>query len=114
MPARLTVEAGTASPTSCDLAPNIPFFLGRKRNSHVILRDEHASRQHAEIFFRENCWYLRDCGSINGTRVNGRRIRDTVVLEHGAQIGIGAVSLRFTADSLEATPPAGYKFSPDN
>lgn len=32
------------------------------------------SRRHAEIFYRDGAWYLRDCGSSNGTWLNGRRL----------------------------------------
>jgi two-component system, NtrC family, response regulator HydG len=110
MPARLTLETGTASPQSCELTSDRSFCLGRNRHSAIVLRDEHASRQHAELFYREDSWHLRDCGATNGTRLNGQRIRDTVALEHGDLITIGDIRLRFS-DANDATPPAGYKLN---
>lgn len=104
MPARIIVEAGEAFPSMCELTPDHSVCLGRNRRSNVILRDEHASRNHAEIFQREGLWCLRDCGTTNGTRLNGQPITNTVRLENGAEIRIGDVKLRFTVDGPDRQP----------
>ena len=97
MPARLIVEAGTASPPVCELNPEKVVSLGRNKLSHVILRDHHASRLHAQIFHKDLCWYLRNCGATNRTERNGKVItkKDTVVLENGARIVIGKIHFAF-------------------
>ncbi len=59
MPARIIVEAGEASPTMCELNPDHSICLGRNRRSNMILRDQHASRLHAEIFHQNGRWCLR-------------------------------------------------------
>ena len=68
MPARLIVEAGTASPPVCELNPEKVVSLGRNKLSHVILRDHHASRLHAQIFHKDLCWYLRNYGGYQPHR----------------------------------------------
>ncbi len=103
MPARLLVEAGDAAPSTVELKPDQPVSLGRNRHNHVILRGQHTSRQHAEIFFRSGRWYLRDCDTTNGTRLNGQRIRETVLLQHDAVITIGDARLRFILNQTEST-----------
>ena len=74
MPARLTVEAGPAQPAAVDLNGEGVVSLGRNRASTLVLQDQHASRFHAEVVPRDGRWFLRDCGTTNGTRVNGERI----------------------------------------
>jgi Nif-specific regulatory protein len=104
MSARLVVEAGEASPLMYELALDHSISLGRNRHNNIILRDQHASRLHAEIFHQEGRWYLRDNATTNGTRLNGRRIRDRVSLENNAVITIGDIRLRFTVEVPGVTP----------
>ncbi len=82
--------------------------IGRGTMCDVILRDEVASRQHAEIFTLEaepGCYeyYLKDLNSTNGTFLNGARLKDDQLLQDGDKIKIGAHLLRFgLLDELEA------------
>src|SRR5207244_2059771 len=96
MLASLHIEAGQGGPADCDLNPERPVTLGRNRNNTIILLDEHAARWHAEIVAEGDRWYLRDFGTLNGTRVNGERIRQRMPLEDGHVISIGNTRLRFT------------------
>lgn len=82
--------------------------IGRGSMCDVILRDEVASRQHAEIFTLEaeaGCYeyYIKDLNSTNGTFLNGTRLKDDQLLQDGDKIKIGAHLLRFgLLDELEA------------
>ncbi|MEW6129249.1 MAG: GGDEF domain-containing protein [Acidobacteriota bacterium] len=82
--------------------------IGRGSMCDVILRDEVASRQHAEVIAidaQDGCfeYYLRDLGSTNGTFLNGMRVKDDQLLEDGDKIKIGNHLLRFgMLDDLEA------------
>src|SRR5262249_1178898 len=102
MPARLFVEAGDACPSVYELTPDHLVSLGRNRHDEIVLRDQHASRQHAEIFYPNGRWALRDRQTTNGTKLNGRRIHEPVPLENDAVIAIGAVRVRFTIDPSES------------
>src|ERR1700740_353232 len=55
------------------IAPAVgqPCTLGRANTNRVVLKDELCSREHAEVYFAEGHWRLRDLKSLNGTRVNG-------------------------------------------
>ncbi len=72
--------------------------LGRHRKNTVVLHDEHASRWHAEIFCDKGHWFIRDTGTMNGTRVNGTAITQPLPLEDGQVIGIGRTFLRFALE----------------
>lgn len=68
--------------------------LGRVPDSHVVLADTSASRQHAEIQFIDGDYVLVDLESTNGSRVNGSRIQRQALVD-GDQITLGSVSLTF-------------------
>lgn len=94
MRARLTIEAGDGQPGALDLVPESAATLGRSRDNTIVLRDEHASRMHARLFFSEGRWHIRDF-SMNGTLLNGERIQQESELEHGQEVRIGNVRMRF-------------------
>jgi Nif-specific regulatory protein len=120
MRARLIIEEGEGKPVVCDFSPDERITLGRHHNNTIVLRDEHASRRHAELFFENDEWHIREIDSPrNGTKVNGERIQEPMVLASGSEIRIGATRLRFTSsvnqtmrkrDKVE-TPPAGTTVS---
>jgi hypothetical protein len=48
--------------------------LGRSRDCDITLEDTNVSRHHAEVRPSGGSWVVRDLGSTNGVKVNGRRI----------------------------------------
>lgn len=107
MRALLSIEAGRGTPSVCSLDPGTTITLGRHRQNTVVLQDEHASRHHAELVFRDGHWLLRDMGTLNGTRLDGQRIQLPVTLSHGQVIEIGHTRMRFLCEPSPAeAPPA--------
>jgi sigma-B regulation protein RsbU (phosphoserine phosphatase) len=76
--------------------------IGRSSRHPIHIPDGTVSKDHAEITSRAGQFYLRDLGSRNGTRVNGREATEPILLEAGDQVEIGHVSLLLTGD--EARP----------
>jgi DNA-binding NtrC family response regulator len=103
MRARLTIESGQAVPPVCDISPDgQPVVrLGRNGKNTIVLRDRHASRWHAEIAHENGCWFLRDCGTTNGTRLDGLRVEQATALKNGQEIRIGDTSFRFRLEPPE-------------
>src|SRR4051812_43725125 len=73
------------------------FVVGRKKNDRVqfrIPRDKYLSRYHMIIEPGPAQCLLRDLGSTNGTRINGRKIRQDCLLKDGDVIQAGVTRIR--------------------
>jgi hypothetical protein len=68
--------------------------VGRRPESDLFLDDVTVSRDHALIVRRGSDYYMDDCGSLNGTYVNRRRI-DSHRLADGDELQIGKYKLAF-------------------
>jgi Nif-specific regulatory protein len=107
MRACLTIEAGEGIPRFLDLPGDRPVTLGRNRGNTIILHDEHASRSHAEVFPDDGQWFIRDCGTLNGTKLNGERIQQPMLLADGDVIGIGDTRVRLRLDPNSSVADTG-------
>jgi len=79
-------------------------IIGRQSPT-VGLTDGTISRQHARVITRNGKWVLEDCGSANGTFLNGVRVSKSMPLKRGDQIRCGASLLVFGGS--EKTMPTG-------
>src|SRR5512143_2701920 len=77
--------------------------IGRSRESDILLPDIALSRKHAEIRWHDDAFFLRDLGSVNGTRLNGERIRSERRLYPGDLIRIADYVLAFCEESDPVT-----------
>jgi diguanylate cyclase (GGDEF)-like protein len=83
-------------------------IIGRGTMADLLLLDEVASRQHAEIIRLEtadNCveYYVNDLDSTNGTFLNGARVDSQQLLQDGDKIKIGKHLIKFALlDEFEA------------
>jgi adenylate cyclase len=63
---------------------NIPLIrekltIGRRESCDIPLRFPNVSGIHAELSFRNGYWYIRDCNSTNGIKVNGVRVLEKLL-----------------------------------
>jgi hypothetical protein len=73
---------------------SFPFTIGKlKDRCELELNDRSVSRIHARILKKDDQYYLQDCGSTNGTFLNGIQLQaeETVPIEKDDEIGIGRV-----------------------
>jgi ABC transport system ATP-binding/permease protein len=79
--------------------------VGRDPGAAIALTEDTVSWLHAEIGIRDGALMIWDCGSHNGTLVDGRHIDEHGVrLRHGAVIRLGELEMRFVkADQEGAT-----------
>ena len=96
------------------------FSIGRTLENDLTIEDTSLSRRHALIENFQGHFSLSDCGSSNGTFVNGRQVTgstelsDWDVLKFG---GIGDILVRIQADSqvadqVRATNSSSGSFTP--
>jgi hypothetical protein len=71
-----------------------PFVIGRSRECDLVLDDPNVSRRHAELRRENGGWAVRDLGSTNGIKVNGRRSPGGR-LQPGDEITLGVSRLTF-------------------
>jgi polyisoprenyl-teichoic acid--peptidoglycan teichoic acid transferase len=99
----LLVRAPDVSEARVDVGP-APLRIGRGPGNQVVLRDNHVSATHAELVDREGERCVRDLGSRNGTRLNGRALEPGALqaLRDGDVLRIGSCELTYRRD-----PPSG-------
>jgi hypothetical protein len=90
--ARLRYEGKTA------VLPGGGGVIGRSRECDVVLSDQNVSRKHAEVRPSGGKWIVKDLGSTNGVKVNGRRITGPQSLRPGDTIELGTSTIGFDED----------------
>src|ERR1700753_263013 len=69
--------------------------IGRASECTIPIKDRYLSRKHAEIVAVGPAWVLKDCGSANGTYLNGTRVDRDYTLRTGDRIRLGDTELVF-------------------
>jgi pSer/pThr/pTyr-binding forkhead associated (FHA) protein len=82
-------RAGESFPLESDR-----LTIGRRPDSDIFLDDVTVSRDHAILVRRGGDYYLDDCGSLNGTYVNRRRIESHHLVD-GDELQVGKYKLAF-------------------
>ena len=72
--------------------------IGRAPTNKIVLTDDLCSREHAEIFFAEGRWMLRDLGSLNGSKLNGNPIKDDEPLSPNDELQLGRSRFVYVED----------------
>jgi Nif-specific regulatory protein len=80
------------------LVPGRTVTIGRSPTNQIVIREEQASRVHAEIFQAEGKWTLRDLNSRNGTAIGEERVTGDRTLKPGDVIWIAGTQLAFVHD----------------
>jgi len=78
--------------------------VGRAMDNMIRLEDGTVSHHHAMLVLDGTDYKLRDLNSTNGSRVNGMRVVETR-LNHGDQIRLGSVEMRYESDTKKASQP---------
>ncbi|MBX7168772.1 MAG: sigma 54-interacting transcriptional regulator [Pirellulales bacterium] len=102
MLAYLVVREGTKWTDVFRLVPGQSVTIGRAPINQITIKDERCSRSHAEVFFSEGRWFLRDLDSRNGTAVGAEIVHGDYTLKAGDIIRIGRSQLAFVHDLSNA------------
>ena len=99
--AYLEITQGSGRGKIIRLGGEIP--IGRAIENGISLSDSEVSRQHALIRPKDNYFVIIDCGSANGTFINGRALHRFVPqpLYEGDEISICSTKLKFVAEGRD-------------
>ncbi len=86
-------------------------LVGRKSDADIVLTSRSVSRHHAKLVKTEEGYSIIDLSNINGTYVNGQRIKQQP-LHHGDRICLGQVrtELRYLTSGSESVQSAAIDF----
>jgi pSer/pThr/pTyr-binding forkhead associated (FHA) protein len=73
--------------------------VGRHPFNEVSLSDPGLSRYHCWIMIKDGALCVEDLASVNGTFVNGERIRARHPLKPGDVIRVGSTEIRFSEEA---------------
>src|SRR5262249_10365694 len=104
MKAYLVARQGEMQGDFWSLEPGQKVTLGRSPENRIVLRDDLCSRQHAEVYAQPDGWGIRDLGSRNGTRVNGKLISRPTPLSLRDSIQIGESEFVLADNPAEVLP----------
>ena len=102
------------------LQPSRKVMIGRDAGCDIVLDNRLVSRHHAEIFWQDGDYFVRDLSSKNGTHVNGQPLTHEKCLQDGDEV---QVALRFklafasedaTTDLAWETDARGIELNPDS
>jgi transcriptional regulator with GAF, ATPase, and Fis domain len=80
------------------LVPGQRYTIGRATTNNIVLKDDLCSREHAEVSSTDDRWNVRDLSSLNGTRVNSKRVETETELQPGDEVHLGRTHLLFVED----------------
>ena len=71
-----------------------PFMVGRKQDCDLILQAPEVSRNHARLYRKSGCLYVKDLRSTNGTFVNKKRVDSEYPVRNGDVLRFGSLMFR--------------------
>jgi pSer/pThr/pTyr-binding forkhead associated (FHA) protein len=71
--------------------------IGRSSSNDIQIAEQHVSRQHAVVSYRDGIFMINDLGSSNGTFVNDNRVNEPYPLFAGDEIRLYVPRIRFLA-----------------
>lgn len=78
--------------------------IGRQDGNDVKVNDQRASKRHAEIFYNDGTYFLRDLNSANGTLLNGEYVVEDIALKHDDEVVIGRTMILFQTPEVVPRP----------
>ena len=70
------------------------LVIGRGKDADVVINNTAVSRRHSSLGLKDGQYYLADLQSMNGTRVNGRKVRSAVPIERSDELNVGKFVLK--------------------
>jgi pSer/pThr/pTyr-binding forkhead associated (FHA) protein len=95
---RVKLKVLTGAHSGKEITIPVPrFLIGRGEDCHLRPQSDLISRHHCEINIGEQV-VVHDCGSRNGTHVNGEQIEGKHVVKMGDKLRVGALEFEIDID----------------
>ena len=91
--AKLLIQMPDGQEITHDLPEDITT-IGRRPDNSLQIEDASISSRHAEIYFENNAFFVKDQGSTNGTYLNGGQIKKAP-LTHDDELRFGSIVTQF-------------------
>ncbi len=82
-----------------------PWTIGRDPECEIPLADDRASRRHARLEAEDRGLVVKDLGSSNGTRLDGKTIRGSAPFPSGSRLLIGGSTVHLQRAPMKAASP---------
>lgn len=107
---KLTITNGEMKGKEFNLSQPV-IQVGTKAGNHLVIKDETMSRVHFEIHQTKDGYLLKDEGSLNGTYINGIRVKEGY-LQAGSIIRAGKTEMKFVPmdEVFDITPSKKTKY----
>ena len=109
----LHVTTGDYAGKTYQLTAN-QMVVGRYAFCDIVFDDHSISREHAQFIRDSDSYFVEDLGSLNGTYVNGERIRGRVQLRDGDHIRLFKIELNFFEGSEPGATEGSYQHFEDD
>lgn len=86
--------------------------IGSNAGNELVLEDPTVSRMHCKLRATATGWRLVDTGSLNGTRLDGVRVRDADLAMPECTLEVGESKLRIRAPAPAKAPAVATKMAP--
>ena len=97
MDVKLILKTGKLAGKEIPVAQPV-FRIGRAEDCHLRPHSEQVSRHHCQIIQEGGRVWVEDCGSRNGTWVNGQRISERKELKNGDRLLVGPLEFELRID----------------
>jgi len=94
---KITFQKGRRAGESLTFTPP-GVFIGRESDNDIQLLADGISQYHAKMIFTDGTWILHDLESSNGTKINGRNVKEPTPLKSGDMIYIATEALKIEFD----------------
>ena len=108
----LVVRCGSTAQTWLPLERDV-LLLGRSARCDFRLNSPEVAPVHCLLIRRADGWQVRDCGSLNGSRLNGKPIQEAPLGDGDVlQFGTFSFDVCLPAPRHDPVPPVGTRLVP--
>lgn len=92
---------------------SLTFFIGRAKHCQIHIDDMQISREHAQLIFKNNEWYVKKVSEFADLKLNSSDVNESK-LSNGDMIGIGSYLLMVQLPVINVEPVQTLEAKPSS